>query len=186
MLKWHRGTGPSVHSWMGGAGGAEQGQPGPNAAAPTRGPEPSLPSSQPHKAMQRGEDAIAVPLQAVGVSLAFFLQSQEIKCNVATCLPTAAPELRPGRGCGQPGAARASPPLTQGSAARGGRGVSVPTSALVDQGHHHALRPLLAHAPGRCPVPQWLCLAPACTSPEHACARYCFRKKRPSLFLRRA
>lgn len=109
MLKWHRGTGPSVHSWMGGAGGAEQGQPGPNAAAPTRGPEPSLPSSQPHKAMQRGEDAIAVPLQAVGVSLAFFLQSQEIKCNVATCLPTAAPELRPGQGCGQPGAARASP-----------------------------------------------------------------------------
>lgn len=44
-----------------------------------------------------------------GFRLLFFLQSQEIKCNVATCLPTAAPELRPGQGCGQPGAARASP-----------------------------------------------------------------------------
>lgn len=67
---------------MGGAGGAEQGQPGPNAAAPTRGPEPSLPSSQPHKAMQRGEAAIAVPLQAVGVSLAFFfaVPGDKVQC----------------------------------------------------------------------------------------------------------
>lgn len=65
-----------------------------------------------------------------------FLQSQKIKCNVATSHPPAAPEPRPGPGClPLPGHLTRAPRAEQ----HGERDISASASSLVDHEHHRTL-----------------------------------------------
>lgn len=89
----------------------------------------------------QGEKVVLLSLcRVLGVCLPFFfflMQSQKIKCNVATCLPPAAPELRPGPGCLSPPGHLT--PWVPRAEQQEERDISASTSSLVNHEHHRTL-----------------------------------------------